>query len=113
MFLKPFVFNGPADTSNGIGFHGNISRNPQSCQLTEPAQLQSRFGGTKISVVSGSGEEPKEIYVPEMQQMIDGDCGEQGAIVKYYRMVQFTVRQQLQSKRRNSMYPLGKSRHSN
>ena len=64
------------------GFMETFQRALKVAQLTEPAQLQSRFGGTKISVVSGSGEEPKEIYVPEMQQKIDGDCGEQGAIRK-------------------------------
>ena len=88
------------------GFMETLS--PKVAQLTEPAKLQSRFWN-KISVVSGSGEEPKEIYVPEMQQMIDGDCGEQGAIRKILPNGTIYCKTTTSIKVSNSYAPRGKS----
>ena len=61
-------------------FMPNFQEELKNAQLTEPAKLSSQFGGTKISVFSGSGEGKSEVFVPELQQKIVGDCGEQGAI---------------------------------
>ena len=47
----------------------------------------------------------------EMQQKIDGIAANKELFAKYYRMVQFTVRQQLQSKLQQFLCPLGKNRH--
>ena len=38
----------------------------------------------------------KEVFVPELQQKIVGDCGEQGAIRRYFQMAQFSVKHLLQ-----------------